>query len=68
VNPEPDAELINFLVKHTEGLDSTGTSNGQHPYSPCKQIPGPAIIKIQVTASRNDTDMSAGFDLVLVNN
>ena len=68
VNPEPDAELTKFLVKHTNGLDSTGTSYINHPFNPFFAVAGPAIIKVQVNASAADTDVSGGFDLVLVTN
>lgn len=65
VNPEPDSELIGFLVKHTNGLDSTGNSLMSHEYDPYFKISGPAIIKLQANASANNTDVSGGFDLYL---
>ena len=68
VNPEPDAELLNFLVKHTMGLMTAGTSGYPHPYDPPKKFEGPAIIKIQVASGTNDMDVSAGFDMILVDN
>lgn len=68
VNPEPHAELLNFLVKHTKGLINTGTSDLIHYFKPYFKISGPAIIKIQAIAESVDTDISAGFDLILVNN
>ena len=68
VNPIPDDEEINFLVKHTNGWDTTGTSYIRHDFNPYFKIPGPAIIKVQTISSAADTDFSAGFDLVLVDN
>ena len=65
VNPEPDAELLNFLVKHTNGLGADATNHIQHRFAPYFGIPGPAIIKMQSNASTNDTDVSAGFDLIV---
>ena len=68
VNPEPDAELINFLVKHTNGLDTAGTSYMRHKFEPYFGITGPAIVKLQVNANKADSDVSGGFDLILVDN
>ncbi len=68
VNPEPDAELINFLIKNTNGLQSTGTGYARHCFEPYFKIPGPAIIKIQMIGTADDGDASAGFDLILVDN
>jgi hypothetical protein len=68
VNPEPDTESTNFLTKHTNSLETTGTSYINHLFRPYYAIAGPAIIKIQTNANRADTDVSAGFDLILVNN
>ncbi len=64
VNPEPDAELTNFLVKHTNGLGADATNYMQQEFAPYFGITGPAIIKIQANSSANDTDVSAGFDLI----
>jgi hypothetical protein len=68
VNPIPDTEEIKFLVKHTNGWDTTATSYVQHNFRPYFKIDGPAIIKIQTISSAADTDFSAGFDLILVDN
>lgn len=68
VNPEPDNELTNFVVKHFGGLVSTGSTYCLYPFRPYFKIPGPAIIKIQAMSSVADTDTSAGFDMILVDN
>lgn len=67
-NPEPDAELTNFVTRHTFGLMTTGTSAFTIPYQPYKEFDGPCIIKIQGNGSANDLDVSAGFDGILVDN
>ncbi len=68
VNPEPDAELLGYLVKHTQGLKPAGTSYIRHPFDPYFGISGPAIIKIQAMPTANNFDCSAGFDLIMVDN
>lgn len=68
VNTEPDAELTNFLTKHTAAGISDGTSHFNHGFNPYFEIPGPAIIKMQGISSVTNTDVSAGFDLYLVDN
>jgi hypothetical protein len=65
VNPEPDAELTSFLVKHTQGLATTGTSHEGHVFAPYFKVSGPAIIKVQGNGSTTNFDVSAGFDLIL---
>ncbi len=67
-NPEPDAELLNFLSKHTVGMITTGSSGFNHDYYTPKLIEGPAIIKIQALSGTNAMDVSSGFDLIIVNN
>jgi hypothetical protein len=68
VNPEPQTELLNFVTKHTFGLQTVGTSAFTIPYYVPKVIAGPAIIKIQITSGTNDMDVSGGFDLIIVDN
>jgi len=68
VNSEPEAELTNFVVKHTFGVITTGTSALTINYEAFKIIPGPAIIKVQGVSTANDLDVSAGFDAFIVNN
>ena len=68
VNPEPDAELTNFINRHTFGLEKTGTTAFFISFTTPKVIDGPAIIKVQVSSATNDMDVSAGFDGVKVNN
>lgn len=70
VNPEPDAELTNFLVKHTLGLGTAGTSVilPSSKFNPYYTIDGPAIIKMEVDVDGDNFDMSAGFDAIIVDN
>jgi|TARA_Y100000310_G_scaffold323883_1_gene384943 hypothetical protein len=67
-NPEPADELTNFRTRHTFGLQTTGTSAYTIPYGVPKIFTGPCILKIQVSSSANDMDVSAGFDAFLVDN
>jgi len=68
VNPEPQTEEKMFLVKHTFGLQTVGTNAYTHRYGIPKKVEGPAIIKMQCLSGTNTQDISAGFDLVLVDN
>ncbi len=68
VNPEPDAELTNFNVLHTFGLQTVGTSALSIIFTSPKTFKGPGIIKIQSISGTNNMDVSAGFDTVLRDN
>jgi hypothetical protein len=68
VNPEPDVQLAHFNVKHTLGVQSTGSSYFNHEFGYDYEIVGPAIIKLQGIGSAADLDTSAGFDIVLIDN
>jgi len=68
VNPEPDAELTNFVVRHTFGIQTTGTSALTINYYTPKVIVGPAIVKVQCLSGAAGMDVSAGFDGVLIDN
>lgn len=67
-NPEPNNELTNFLVKHTQSLRSDGTSHFHHPFRPFNKFVGPGILKIQGDGDTNDLTLDAGFDLILCTN
>lgn len=67
-NPEPDAELTKFVTKHTIGTSSDGTAFAPQVFNPPYKIAGPAIIKIQSNSNTDNVDVSAGFDLYLVDN
>lgn len=68
VNPEPQDELLNFVVKHVFGLSLDGNSSQEIDYGIPKIIAGPAIIKAQAASGTADIDVSAGFDGFLVDN
>lgn len=68
VNPEPDAQLLHYIVKQTQSLWSASSTILNHTWNPYFKISGPAIIKIQATGSADNLDTSAGFDLYLVAN
>lgn len=68
VNPFPDVDETVFLTKHTLGIKSDGTTKMTHDFRPYLAVPGPAIIKIAANASVVNTDVSAGFDIILVDN
>lgn len=67
-NPEPDAELTEFLVYATDGALTTGTSHFQHFFDPYLAFPGPGILKVQATSGVVNADVSGGFDLIRVTN
>ncbi len=66
VNPIPGTSLINFLTKQTQNIRDTGTGYFRHVFDPPMEIDGPAIIKMQCVSSVADSDGSAGFDLILI--
>ena len=68
VNPEPQDEPVNFLVKHIMSIQSNGSSYLNHKFYPYKKIEGPAIIKLNAISSADDIDGSGGFDIILIDN
>ena len=67
VNPDP-ASFTGYLVKHTLGLNSAGSSYVPHKFEPYKKMEGPCIIKLNVEeVSTNNTAVSGGFDLFIFN-
>jgi hypothetical protein len=56
-----------FLTKHTWSQVETG-SDMQHTWNPYNKFTGPGILKLQVSSSANDTHVSGGFDIILVDN
>lgn len=68
INPEPDTELTNFINYPAHALANTSTTYLQHYYKPHFEVTGPALIKMQGIANLADTDASASFDMIIVNN
>ena len=68
VNPEPDVELTNFVIKHLNGMQSDGSNNFPNKFDPPFSIAGPAIIKIRANCSSSNNTVTAGFDLYLITN
>ncbi len=65
-NPEPDSQISTFQVKHTIGIATEGTNYANHEFRVPVRFAGPVLLKLQGNASSNNTDVSAGFDLILV--
>jgi len=68
LNLNPNVQLLNFITQHTSIVTLPNSPYFQQLFNPNIPIPGPAIIKIQATSNTNDTEVSAGFDLILVDN
>jgi hypothetical protein len=68
INPEPTLELTTFIASHIVGALATGSSHFQHKFLPYLPIPGPAIIKINAVSAVGDSDATADFNLILINN
>ena len=66
VNENCDNELTGFLTKHTNGLNTAGTSQFSHSFDPYYKVTGPAIIKIQTETNANNSTIDAGFDGYIV--
>ncbi len=57
-----------FQIKSNLGVNSTGSSNGQLFFKPYLLVPEKSDIKIQASTSTDSVSVSAGFDLILVDN
>lgn len=64
INEYADNQLVGFVVKHTRPSGELPA----HSFNPYKSITGPAIVKIQATSDTNNTDVDAGFDIILIDN
>jgi len=68
VNTSPHLQTTQFLAMCPIGLQSVGTTAYEEIKKSYNVIPGPAIIKAQGSSTAADADISAGFDLFLVDN
>ena len=66
VNENPNKSLTVFLTKANIGLNTSGSSSFERKYNPPLKIAGPAIIKIQGVSTSADTEASAEFDGIIV--
>lgn len=57
-----------FCTCTTFGVNAAGASSFDYPFNSPFRFEGPAIVKLQVTASTADIDVSAVFDGYLVYN
>lgn len=68
VNTYPNVITTGYIVKHTQGLTSEGTNYLSHDFFTPMRITGPAIIKMQAISSAANTDVNAGFNIIVVDN
>ena len=69
IDPSPDQPNSGYQTKSHLGLQSTGSSHIEHSFKPYFKIPGPALVVSRAAmVSANNTDVSAGFDGILVDN
>lgn len=66
LNPTPTAELLNFLTIHRFALDSDATSRDSVTYESPRVYDGGCIIKLQASATADNTFVSGGFDVLLI--
>ncbi len=67
-NPAPNLNTVVWQVKHSTGCGTRANSPFRHEYEPYNKFSGPGIFKMQAVGSANNLDISAGFDLILVDN
>lgn len=67
-NTEADDFVSGYVTIHVNSIIKDGLSGTIKPFLPYKAIPGPVIVKLQVIASANDSDIFGGFNGYLVNN
>ena len=68
VNENPSTQTLAYINKFDLQLGNSGTSSAAHHYDPPYKISGPAIVKMQGISSSADTDVSAGWDALIVRN
>lgn len=61
VNPEPGDNAATYITKHLIG----SSGHFAHEFKPPIKFPGPCIIKARADVTNINSDISAGFDLIL---
>lgn len=67
-NPEPDRELLNFVVKSMFTLRDNGDSGLPINFWVPRKFPGPGIFKVRATGTVRNLAVSTMFDMILVDN
>jgi hypothetical protein len=60
-----DVDTSPWQLKHVQGMFLDGIPQTKHSFDPWFELPGKTDIKMQAVASQDNTDVSAGFDIVL---
>jgi len=68
INFEPEVERTNFINGHSNNLTSDGSSRFYHIFDPPIRLSGPFIFKIAASGNSQQSDVSAGFGLLLIDN
>lgn len=68
VNEFPNTQPTVFITKDNDGIANTSSASAIHEYAPPSAFAGPCIIKVQGIGSAADTNVTAGFDGILVTN
>lgn len=68
VNEHPDTTPDVFVVEHATGIRTDGASRVIHDLKDHRRVEGPAIIKLQVDSSSNNTVVFGGFEIILIDN
>jgi len=68
INPEPDVELLNFILDFHAAIAGAGTSAFTHPFVIPEKHAGPLIIKAMATGDAVNLEVDAEFELILVDN
>jgi len=66
VNPTPDVELLHFSLKQPGSVTGGATNESVQPFNPYFKIPGPAIIKVNALSDTDNSELTARFDFILV--
>jgi hypothetical protein len=61
---KPTGEV--WQVKHVIGIVGDGGSHFHHPFELPMELAASSLVKIRASVDTNDTDISAGFDITLV--